>query len=151
MTCERGFFNLRGGEGILFFRHFKIYIFISPKCLIMHCIFVLTFVKLLHNSLQTAQAWFHELYVRQCYTRFTHTVCSVYAVYVQYVSCAEAAQTLLVLSHRSLQLIRGCLLQTLHLSIILNSNPNIVTENAFSALWFFFFFIICTVQQYNLS
>ncbi len=49
---------------------------------------------------------------------------------------AEAALT--VLSHRSLQLIHGCLPQT-HLSIVLISNPNIVTENAFSALWFFFF------------
>ncbi len=59
-------------------------------------------------------------------------VCSVYAVHVWYVSGAEAALT--VLSHRSLQLICGCLPQTQHLSIILISNPNIVTENAFSAL-----------------
>ncbi len=33
--------------------HFFKYIFISPKGLIMHCIFVLTIVQLLHNSLHT--------------------------------------------------------------------------------------------------
>ncbi len=30
----------------------------------MHCIFVLTIMQLLHNSLHIAKAWFHELYVR---------------------------------------------------------------------------------------
>ncbi len=67
----------------------------------------------------------------------TYSVCSVYAVHVWYVSGAEAART--ELSHRSLQLIRGCVLQTQHLAIILISNPNIITENAFSALWSFFY------------
>ncbi len=35
----------------------------------------------------------------------------------------------------SLMLIHSCLQQTQHLSIILISNPHVVTENAFSALW----------------
>ncbi len=60
-----------------------------------------------------------------------YSVCSVYAVHVQYASGAEA--TLTVFSHRSLQLICGCLPQT-HLSIILISNPNIFTEYAFSII-----------------
>ncbi len=55
----------------------------------------------------------------------TYSVCSAYAVHVRYVRGAEAALT--VVSHRSLQLIHGCLLQTQQLSIILISNPNIVT------------------------
>ncbi len=71
------------------------------------------------------------------YTRFTHTP---FAVRMQSMCCTQAVQK--QLSHRSLQLIRGCS-QTQHLSIILISNPNIVTENAFSALWFFFY----TVQS----
>ncbi len=76
-SCERGFFfyYLRGGGyfNYLYFIYQK-YIFISPERLIVHYIFVLTIVQLLHNSLHTAQAWFHELYVRWAfYTRFTHT------------------------------------------------------------------------------
>ncbi len=58
-----GIFSFEGWRGA-FFRHFSKNIFISPKCLIMQCIFVLTIVQLWHNSLHTAQAWFHELYVR---------------------------------------------------------------------------------------
>ncbi len=65
-----------------------------------------------------------------------YSICSVYAVRVRYASGAEAALT--VPSHRSLQLICGCLLQTQNVSIILISNPNIVIENAFSALWYCF-------------
>ncbi len=49
-SSERGFFNLRGGGGH-FFDIFQKYLFISPKRLIMHCIFVLTILQLLHNSL----------------------------------------------------------------------------------------------------
>ncbi len=57
-SCERGFFNLRGGGGI--FRHFfQKYTFISHKCLIIQCIFVFTIVQLLQKSLHTAQAWIH--------------------------------------------------------------------------------------------
>ncbi len=59
-----GDFLIWRGEGRHFFDIFQKYTFILPKCLIMHCIFVLTIVQLLHNSLHTAQAWFHELYVR---------------------------------------------------------------------------------------
>ncbi len=117
--------------------------------MIMHCIFVLTIVQLLHNSLHTAQAWFHELYSMWgglLHQVHTYSVCSAYAVHVRYVSGAESART--VLSHGSLQLIRGCLLQTQHLSIILISNPNIVTENAFSALWFFFFLHSTVIQSF---
>ncbi len=44
-----------------FFDIFQKYIFISSKCLLMHCIFVLTIVQLLHNNLHMAQAWFREL------------------------------------------------------------------------------------------
>ncbi len=96
----------------------------------MQCIFVFTIMQLLHNNLHTAQASFRELYVRWPFTPGSHIlrlqcVCGPCAVQKQ-------------LSHRSLQLIRGCLLQTQHLSIILISNPNIVTELDFSALWFFF-------------
>ncbi len=51
----------------------------------------------------------------------------------------------------SLLLIRGCLPQTQHLSIILISNPNVVslpyTERAWAALWSSFI----TVQLHNLS
>ncbi len=76
-SCERGFFFIIWGvEGILIIYIFiyQKYIFISPERLIVHYIFVLTTVQLLHNSLHTAQAWFHELYVRWAfYTRFTHT------------------------------------------------------------------------------
>ncbi len=125
-SCE-GDFLIWGVEGGHFLDIFLKYIFISPKCLIMHCIFVLTIIQLLHNSLHTAEAWFHELYVRWP-TQGSHIlrlqcVCSQCAVHT--VSGAEAALT--VLSHRSLQLIHG-LLQTQHLSIILISNPNIVTS-----------------------
>uniref|UniRef100_A0A673IC59 Uncharacterized protein n=1 Tax=Sinocyclocheilus rhinocerous TaxID=307959 RepID=A0A673IC59_9TELE len=45
--------HLRGGGGH-FFYIFQKSIFISPKCLIMHCIFVFTIVLLLHNSLHCA-------------------------------------------------------------------------------------------------
>ncbi len=55
-SCE-GIFLFEGRKGAFFFYIFQNYIFISPKCLIMHCIFVLTIVQLLHNSLHTAQAW----------------------------------------------------------------------------------------------
>ncbi len=59
---------------LIYYNIFQKYIFLSPKCLVMHCIFVWTIVQLLHNSLHTAQAWFHELYVRWVfYSRFTQT------------------------------------------------------------------------------
>ncbi len=89
MTLVRGdFFNLRGGGG-LFLSFFKKNIFISPKCLIMQCIFAFTILQLLHNSLHTAQACFRELYVRWPFTPGSHIlrlqcVCS---------PCAEAART----------------------------------------------------------
>ncbi len=103
-SCERGFFNLRGGWGHFFCYIFQKYTFISPKCLIIPCILVFfTIVQLLQKSLHTAQAWFHTG--------------------VHYWSI--------------------CLAQTQHVSIILISNLNIVTENTFS-LWFFF------ILQYNL-
>ncbi len=125
-SCERGFFNLRGGGGH-FLDIFQKYIFISPKCLIMHYI-CCTIAYTLHKPDFMSCMWdglLHQVH--------TYSVCSPY---VWYVSGAEAALT--VLSHRSPLLIHGCLPQT-HLSIILISNPNIVTENAFSALWFFFY------------
>ncbi len=49
------FFNLRGGGGH-FLDIFQKYTFISPKCLIIQCIFVFTIVQLLQKSLHTAQA-----------------------------------------------------------------------------------------------
>uniref|UniRef100_A0A672S7E1 Protein LAP2-like n=1 Tax=Sinocyclocheilus grahami TaxID=75366 RepID=A0A672S7E1_SINGR len=46
----------------------------------------------------------------------------------------------------------GCLPQTQHLSIILISNPNIVTENAFSALQFFFYTVqLTTLDELDCS
>ncbi len=100
-SCERGFFNLRGGGGH-FLDIFQKYKFFSPKCLIIQCIFVFTIVQWLQKRLHTAQAWFHTG--------------------VHYWSI--------------------CLPQTQHLSIILISNPNIVTENAFSLRFFFSFTVI---------
>ncbi len=55
-SCKRGLFNLTGGN---FLDIFQKYTFISPKCLIIQCIFVFTIVQLLQKSLRTAQAWFH--------------------------------------------------------------------------------------------
>ncbi len=57
-SCKRWLFNLRGGGGH-FLDIFQKYTFISPKCLIIQCIFVFTIVQLLQKSLHTAQAWFH--------------------------------------------------------------------------------------------
>ncbi len=70
LLWEGIFFYSRGGGGH-FLDIFQKYVFISPKCLIMHCIF-LTIVQLLHNSLHTAQAWFHELYVKRTFTPGSH-------------------------------------------------------------------------------
>ncbi len=95
-----------GVEGDIFNIFFQKYTSISPKCLIIQCIFVFTIVQFLQKSLHTAQAWFHTG--------------------VHYWSIR--------------------LPQTQHLSIILISNPNIVTENAFS-LWFFFFFFFTVIQS----
>ncbi len=98
-SCERGFFYFRGGGGH-FLDIFQKYAFISPKCLIIQCIFVFTIVQLLQKSLHT--------------------------------------------QHKPQQVVHYwsiCLPQTQHLSVILISNPNIVTENAFS-LWFFFSFTV---------
>ncbi len=53
-----GFFYLRGGGGH-FLDIFQKYKFISPKCFIIQCIFVITIVQLLQKSLHAAQAWFH--------------------------------------------------------------------------------------------
>ncbi len=84
-SCERGFiFILRVGGGH-FSDIFQKYIFISPNCLIMQCLFDFTLVQLLHNSLHTEQAWFRELYVRQPFTPGSHIlrlqcVCSPCAV-----------------------------------------------------------------------
>ncbi len=92
MTLVRGDFVICGWK-----RHFldifqyTVYnfsiIFISPKCLIMHCIFALTIVQLLHNSLHkhkpdfTSCMWgglLHQVTLLR--------VCSAYAVHVWYVS-----------------------------------------------------------------
>ncbi len=67
-------------------------LFISPKCLVMQCMFVFTIVQLLHNSLHTAQAWFHELYVRWPFTPGSHIlrlqyVCSPCVVLNQHRLC----------------------------------------------------------------
>ncbi len=85
VTHVRGdFFILRVGGGH-FSDIFQKYIFISPNCLIMQCLFDFTLVQLLHNSLHTEQAWFRELYVRQPFTPGSHIlrlqcVCSPCAV-----------------------------------------------------------------------
>ncbi len=64
-------------ESIFVLYIFQKYIFILPERLII-CIFVFTIVQLFHNSLYTAQARFHELYVRWAfYTWFTHTLFAV--------------------------------------------------------------------------
>ncbi len=103
------FFNLRGGGGH-FLDIFQKYKFISPKCFIIQCIFVITIVQLLQKSLHAAQAWFHR---------------SPLLIHLVY--------------HKQ------------HLSILLISNPNIVTENVFS-LWIFLFYsntIFIDVFKYN--
>ncbi len=103
--------------------------------LIIHCIFVLTIVQLLHNSLHTAQAWFHD-WIWGGLLHQVHTY-SVWSPYVWYISGAEAVLT--VLSHKSPLLIHGRLP---HLSISFISNLSIVTENTFSALWFLYSTVI---------
>ncbi len=112
---------------------FSFHLFILPKCLIMQLFLVFSIVQLVHNSLHTTLALFCELYVWQRFTPGSHiySVCSVYAVYVRYISSAEAAQTQCASTQESAT--DGFIPQTQHLSIILISNPNIVTENAFSA------------------
>ncbi len=61
----------------------------------MQLFLVFSIVQLVHNSLHTTLALFCELYVWQRFTPGSHiySVCSVYAVYVRYISSAEAAQT----------------------------------------------------------
>ncbi len=142
LLWEGIFLDLRGGGGILDI--FKKYIFSLPK---WSCTAFLFWQSCNCCTIAYTQ---HKPDFMSCivcevafYTRFTHTPS---AVRMQSISGAEAART--VLSHGSLQLIRGCLLQTQHLSIILISNPNIVTENAFSALWFFFFLLSTVIQSF---
>ncbi len=96
-SCERGFFNLRGGGG-RFLDIFQKYTFISPKCLIIQCIFCF------YNSAVVAETLPHSTSL---------------------------------ISHRRSTTDPSVYHKHNILSIILISNPNIVTENAFS-LWFFF-------------
>ncbi len=74
---------------------------------------------------------------RHCCTRFTQTLFAVcmQSMWVTYM--VQKQHGLILISHRTrLQSAHhSCLQQTQYLSIILISNPNIVTENAFSALW----------------
>ncbi len=60
-SCERGVFNLRGRWGH-FLDIFQKYTFISPKCLIIQCIFVFTIVQLLQKSLQHKPDFTQESY-----------------------------------------------------------------------------------------
>ncbi len=63
-------------------------------------------------------------------------------VHFCFYNCAIVAEKLTqstsLISHSGVHYWSICLPQTQHLSIILISNPNIVTENAFS-LWLFFY------------
>ncbi len=116
-----GIFLIWGVEGGIFYTFFK-NIYLSHLH-VWSCIAFLFWHSCNCGTIAYTQ---HKPDFMRCevaYTRFTHTpfVCSPCAVRKR----AEAALT--VLSHGSLQLIRGCLLQTQHLSIILISNPNNVT------------------------